>query len=463
MVDVDVWILSRDDGPLRADVQRALRRQRGVRIHVHRIAGEPLPTDRSHWETICRARNFARQFGCQPWCAFVDDDVVLAEDCLWQLVSGLQARPGHAALGAKYLDEPPVAGVAPHVAMGATLFRRDVVAQVAFRWEPDRCECQCYCDDLRRLGLQIDYLPAARAAHFPSESHRSHRVDAEVDRDTPSPVARDYPVSRASGANSRPGRILVAFDRRHLVPFRQRFLRSLRAWGNREVVTVVGYGLYPSEQRILASLKGVEVVPLAVTGVLAPIRRLTDFQPLLASWPSETPVAYWDAGDVLFQTRLEPLWQLVDETPRRILAVREPKGYPDNHAVTEWSLTIHDEAARHRAFSLLRTYPFLNSGFAAGTAAAMLHYFAEAERLRHSSALKGTSDWGDQMALNLYCHMDPRRWREVEEGWNYCLHDRLPGEVSVRAGGQLLSRRGAPIHVAHGNARSLRKLALTMA
>ena len=69
-----------------------------------------------------------------------------------------------------------------------------------------------------------------------------------------------------------------------------------------------------------------------------------------------------------------------------------------------WTLTIRDPAARRRAFDLLSTRPFLNSGFAAGTARTLLAYLREADRLLHSSDLLGTADWGDQTALNLYCY-----------------------------------------------------------
>jgi RimJ/RimL family protein N-acetyltransferase len=467
MTQVDVWVLSRDGGPLDRLVHEALLSQRGVTIHVHRVAGESLPDDPCRWATIARARNFARRFGHQPWGIFLDDDVVLGADCVRQLVAGLRARPTLAALGANYLREPRTPFPSPHVAMGATLFRREALAAIQFRWERSRCECQCCCDDLRRLGWQIDYLPSAQAYHLAAQgscgSRHGEGEGSATLRLSEAPRAERNAAPRFSfRERSRlTGRVLVAFDRRHMVPFRQRFLRSLRAWGNAEIVTVVGYGLYPSEQRVLAGLPGIEVVPLAVNGVMPPVRRLSDFQPLVASWPEETPVAYWDAGDVLFQSQLEPLWQQVAATPRALLAVSEPKGYPDNQAVSQWTLSIHDPRARHEAFQLLSSRPFLNSGFAAGTASAMLAYLREAERLRSSADLRGTSDWGDQTALNLYCHRDPHRWREVEEGWNYCLHDRRPGEVRVRSDGRLVSRFGTPIHVAHGNARSLRKLALT--
>jgi len=142
-----------------------------------------------------------------------------------------------------------------------------------------------------------------------------------------------------------------------------------------------------------------------------------------------------------------------------LLACAEPKSYPDNPAVACWTLTIHDPAMRQRAFQLLSTHPFLNSGFAAGTVSVMLSYFREADRLLHSPKLFGSSDWGDQTALNLYCHSDPLRWHQIEAGWNYCLHDRLQ-DIAVQPNGRLISRRGAPIYVAHGNAKSMRQFEL---
>jgi lipopolysaccharide biosynthesis glycosyltransferase len=193
---------------------------------------------------------------------------------------------------------------------------------------------------------------------------------------------------------------------------------------------------------------------------MPPIRRLLDFQGFVAGLPPETPVAYWDAADVYFQGSLSPLWRLVQDNPDRLLAVREPVGYPRNRAVAKWSHSIRDPFWRQRAFELLKVGPFLNSGFAAGTARVMLAYLGEAHRLRHSRELTGTTDWGDQMALNLYCHLDPDRWIEIDEGWNFCAHDRPRGDVHVEPDGRVVSRRGTNIHVTHGNAHSLRKLEL---
>ena len=49
-----------------------------------------------------------------------------------------------------------------HVGMAAILFRRERLADLTFRWEPDKCECLCCCHDLRRQGHGIGYLAGAR-------------------------------------------------------------------------------------------------------------------------------------------------------------------------------------------------------------------------------------------------------------------------------------------------------------
>jgi len=440
---VDVVILSRDDGPLEPRVLDALRQQQEVVTHAFRVIGWRRPEDRHRWETIARARNHARQLGDSPWLMFLDDDVRLGPRCVADLLQTLWKDPRLGAVGANFLGEPRSDGPAPHVAMGATLFRREALSPIHFRWLPNACECRCCCADLRGSGWQVDYAPQAEAVHLRPLPHGAE--------------------TSAVAQHRSPSRILVAFNRRHLAKFRSHFLPTLRASGNHETVTAVVYGLYPSEQRLLQHTPGVEVIPRSVNGVMPPVRRLDDFQPLLADWPADMPVAYWDAGDVVFQGNLEPLWQISRTHPGKLLAAREPRGYPYNPAVMAWTLSIHDPRSRRRAFQLLTRNPFLNSGFAAGTVAAMRQYLQAAARLRRSRALAGTTDWGDQAALNLYCHSQPDAWREVEEGWNYCLHDREAGEVYTTPTGQLLSRRGTPIHVVHGNACSLRKLALTHA
>lgn len=433
---VDLVVLSRDGGPLDGRVRDGIVAQRGVLLHVYGTIGGRRPEDRHRWAAICRARNRARSLGASPSVMFLDDDVVLEKGCVRQLVDALDARPGLGAVAADYLGEGGRANATGHVAMGATLFRRFALRAVRFRWQPGRCECQCCCDDLRAVGLDIAYVPAARATHLRG-SHAGH----------------------GEAASSEP-HVLVAFDRRHLVKFRRKFVTTLRNFGNLVPVDAVAYGLYPSEESLLRST-GIRLVSMPVNGVMAPVRRLRDFQPVLAGLPDSAPVAYWDAGDVVFQASLDALWAIVRSNPGKLLAAREPKSHPRNAAVAAWTTSIRDPAMRHRAFDLLSRNPFLNSGFAAGTASALLSYCREADRMLRSRDLAGTSDWGDQTALNLYCHSHPDRWLEVEEGWNYCLHDRGPGEVVVRTDGFVASRKVTPVYVVHGNARSLKKLELS--
>jgi len=443
---IDVVILSKDETPLRQDVAAAIAAQRGVQVRVHRVIGHPQPSDVNRWQTIARARNAGKQVGDSPWLMFLDDDVVLAPDCVVQLVRGLQSRRGYGALAADFLGESVAGATRGHVAMGAALFRRCALDRIRFRWQAGRCECQCCCDDLRAAGFGIAYHPTALARHA-----------------TPVPRRGLYRTqsSRSDTENAPlPGRVLVAFDRRHFDRFCNSFLRSLRSAGNWEWTTVLGYGLYPSQQQRLMQMPNVELVSLPINGVMAPVRRLREFPHVLERWPTETPVAYWDAGDVMFQDNLEPLWKIVRAHPKRLLAAREPKSYPYNRAVAAWTLSIRSPIARQRAFELLSRNPFLNSGFAAGTAATMIRYFRAASRMLQGEELAGTSDWGDQTALNYYCYANPGQWLEVPDGWNYCLHDRRPGEVRVRPDGQFVNRQGTPIHVIHGNARSLRKRAI---
>ncbi len=237
-------------------------------------------------------------------------------------------------------------------------------------------------------------------------------------------------------------------------------MRTLRAWGNYETVVAVTYGLYPSEIRCLSALKGVQVAPRPFDGQMAPVRRLADFAEVTRQLRADTPTAYWDVADVVFQGSLRPLWRQVADQPDKLHAVAEPKGYPHNAVIPAWSLSIYDPRHRRRAFELLRRNPFLNSGFAAGTAATMHRYFSTAARFRHGPELAGTTDWGDQMCLNLYCHSQPSRWQPIDEAWNYCVHDRPRGQVYVTSRGEICGRDRGRVPVVHGNARSLRQFGI---
>ena len=440
-MDVDLVLLSRDLGPPRDDVRRAIEAQVGVRPIVHRVAGEARPGDANRWETIARARNEAKRRGSTPWVMFLDDDVVLEPDCVATLLRSLRRRPSFAALGADYNNEM-AGGLRPweyptHVGMGAVLFRRSRLDQVVFRWEPGLCECACCVHDLREAGHSIGYHPEARARH---QKHPA----STTGQASPSPDIADRPALA--------GRVLSAFNRAHYRKFRELFLRTLRESGNRETVTAVAYDLRPDEYRALAAIPGVEVAARASRGSSPAARRIEDFQEVIADWPDDTPVAHWDAGDVLFQGRLEPLWEIARANPDHLLAAREYEGFDETPVVKRWVETIRDPATRSRLLALFSARPIINGGFAAGTVRALRGYFLDAVQIRQSDELRGSTDWGDQTALNVFCHTNPGRWLEVSQGWNYCLFGR-PNRYDL--GPKVKSVDRTPVHVVHGNGGSL--------
>lgn len=439
--DVDILVLSRNAGPLQPEVEQGIAQQEGVRLNVYRATGTPLPGDRCRWDAIVRGRNEAKHLGSSAWVMFLDDDVVLGAGCVRRLVDEMQQRPVYGALAADYLGEQRSGMPRPHVSLGATLFRRDALQRIRFRWQDGKCECQCCCDDLRRMLMGIDYCVTAQARHLARSDAQRH------ERAAPGDCPESLRVDVAP-------RVLTAFNRLHFEAFANRFLRSMRRAGNEEPVTAVAFDLTAAERRKLESLPNVEVLQCRTYRRSVPLMRVREFQSAIARLDPQTPVAYWDAGDVIIQGRLEPLWELVHQYPDKLLAVRETRLHPMSPTETSWTLRIPHPRTRYGAFRLLTRRPVLNGGFAAGNASALMRYLKYADRLLSSAAFAGTA--GDQTALNLYCYGNPRNWREVSQGWNYCLFGRQPGEVLVRKDGRVISSRATPIHVVHGNAGSLR-------
>jgi hypothetical protein len=439
---VDLVVLVRDAGPLHPEVERGFRNQRAVQLVVHRIAGTSRPEDRNRWDAIARARNDGKLRGTSPWLMFLDDDVILEPRCISMLVDELGRRPAFAALAADYLGERLANEIAPHVSMGATLFRRQALEQIRFAWREKKCECQCCCDELRRLRWGIDYCYSVRARHLTKDM-----------------ISQNSRPSDGAGCLSKSapatGHVLAAFDRRDLRLFREQFLTSLRAAGNSESVIPVAVGLYPSERERLARASGVKPVFRSETAEHVARRRLREFAEITSGLPPATPVAYWDAGDVIFQGRLQPLWEMLRIHPGKLLAVREPSGHPDNSAVIAWTESIADPAARRDAQQTIFHRPFLNSGFLAGAASALATYFHTVANWYDTPKLAGSRDWGDQLALNVYCHSRPEAWHEIPESWNYCLWRRNRKACHRREDGQYVDVRGVPIHVVHGNAHTL--------
>lgn len=435
--EVDVVLLHRPGDVPKQVVIDAMHRQLGVRVRLYTHVGQSKPCDFNRWFTIARARNEMKQYGDAPWVMFVDDDVVLDDDCIYKLLNQIRLNPRLGVVGADYSNDLAQVDRAGHVSLGATLWRRSVLNRLQFRATKQLCECWCAANDLRYNGIEIAYVDEARAKHLKPNSS----VQAEV---------------------PKAGCVLAAFDRRDIRRFEHHFLATLRASGNAEQVLAIGYGLYPSEANALSQLPNVRLEAAPNNGQMVPVRRLHDFAKMTAHLAADIPVAYWDVADVLFQSSLKPLWRLIASNPGKLLAVAEPKGYPQNAVIPAWSLSIRDAASRSRAFGLLKRNPFLNSGFAAGSAATMHAYFSRGEAMLNGPELQGTSDWGDQMALNLYCHNDPSRWVSIDERWNYCVHDRPVGEVFIKAS-RVCSKRLPNLAVIHGNARSLRQFGLVTA
>ena len=65
--------------------------------------------------------------------------------------------------------------------------------------------------------------------------------------------------------------------------------------------------------------------------------------------------------------------------------------------------------------------------------------------------------------MNYYIHTTPDSWREISDGWNYCIIFRDPRTYRVRADGRVESRDGTPVHVVHGNGRTLDRWAMAYA
>jgi hypothetical protein len=438
---VDVVILARPHTVPYSVVVDAVENQRGVRTRVLLHTGWPERTDTNRWITIARARNEMKQRTKGQWVMFLDDDVVLDPWCIANLLRSLKRGPSLGAIAADYLGESRSIHWDGHVAMGACLFRRNALDAIHFRSTPAKCECWCCCYDLRSLGIGITYCDQANARHLKSAG----RTDSD---------------SHDNHDGTSDGCILAAFDRRDTQKFERQFIRSLRTSGNSTPVFAAVYGLYPSELRRLEKLSNVFIFPSPANRTMAPIRRLFDFANIASQLPSNTPVAYWDVADVVFQTNLKPLWREIRQNAGKIGAVVEPKSYPENEIIIPWTFSIIDPYYRQQTFDLLQRSPFLNSGFAAGTATSMIGYFLQAQRMRFGPELSGSTDWGDQMCLNRYCHLDPQRWWAMNEGWNYCIHDRPVGEIWVTPQGEVMSNRIGRVPIAHGNARSLRQLSL---
>jgi hypothetical protein len=160
---IDVLTLLAPGQTIYPPVLEALKHQGHVTIAHHVVEGARLPGE-TRVAAIARARNRAKQLGQAHYVMFLDRDVILPPHGIEALILGLIFDPRYAAMGINYQE--PVPSGALHVAMGAALFIRPILEQIQFRAEPDTCECYSCCEDIRRMGYRIDYLPGMRARHL---------------------------------------------------------------------------------------------------------------------------------------------------------------------------------------------------------------------------------------------------------------------------------------------------------
>lgn len=178
---VDVLTVLAPGQAIYAPVLEALKHQGHVTIEHHVVEGPRLPGE-PRVAAIARARNQAKGVGQAHYVLFLDRDVILPPHGIEALVLGLILDPRYAAVGINYQE--PVPPGTPHVAMGAVLFIRPILEQIHFRAEPDTCECCSCCEDIRRMGYRIDYLPGLRARHLrgPLEGLQRERAGQERHR-----------------------------------------------------------------------------------------------------------------------------------------------------------------------------------------------------------------------------------------------------------------------------------------
>lgn len=166
MIPVDVLTVLGPGRTIREPVLFALENQGHVALEHHVVEGTPpLPGER-RTDAIARARNRAKWLGNAHYAMFLDDDVVLPPQAIEKLVFALLFNPRYAAIGIDYQGFEQSSPWAVHVAMGAVMFIRPILEQIHFRTEPNKCECYCCCDDIRRMGYLIGYLPGLQAEHL---------------------------------------------------------------------------------------------------------------------------------------------------------------------------------------------------------------------------------------------------------------------------------------------------------
>ncbi len=62
-----------------------------------------------------------------------------------------------------------------------------------------------------------------------------------------------------------------------------------------------------------------------------------------------------------------------------------------------------------------------------------------------------------------YLHHHPNAWREISDGWNYCIIFRERGTYRIHPAGESRVSMELPVHVVHGNGRTLEPWVMSFA
>lgn len=148
-------------------VEDALVLQYRTNIHRYIVCGPERFPGESRAAVIARTRNIAKTYGHAPYLFFLDSDVVIPEDSLFPLAEMLSSDNRLAGIGLCYFDgEDPLVVPAPHVACGATLYRRELLEEITFFGQLRRCECSHALKAFRNKGYDLIYHPTIRATHL---------------------------------------------------------------------------------------------------------------------------------------------------------------------------------------------------------------------------------------------------------------------------------------------------------
>ena len=370
---VDVVVLSRDLGPLDPRVERGIASQQNVAVRLHRVLGTPRAQDGCRWASIVNARNRGKRLGTSPWLMFLDDDIVISPSTVSTLLEELKQQPIFGAMAADALGDTATANQSDHVGVGVTLFRRSALDRIEFRWEPQKCECLCACEDLRHQMIGIGYANGLTAEHIEIGSGTWHQARDRARESSPAPDPA----------------ILCVVGRHNVSRFSFQFVPSLRAAGNEEQVVVLAYGLPPSQQRSLRHLANVQVWPYRRNGPeAAMLKEESLVGDALTRLDPRTPLATWSAGKTIFQHRLTPLWERLEAAPGSVL-------------VTDIAQVAGQEMT-HEIF------------------------FASTAGTMQSVLDSGTSTWLAK-AITDDLRENPHRFKQIPQAWNYPLLATAPG------------------------------------